>query len=171
MRRMKLLCALLALIMVFTGCAAGQRKSDVKTSGNDSLYFTVNDTKIALNAPAQPVLDALGASFGMTEEAGCMQSEMVRTYDYGSFYLQVTQGKEGYYICGFWFKDGTVSTTEGIHIGSTTQEVEEAYGTVESMDCAGSNYGSCLVIKGEGQLYISLENDVVTSIQYILGGC
>jgi len=172
MKRMKIFCALLALVLVFTGCAAG--KADGKTKGaDDSLYFTVKDTKIALKAPAQPVLDALGASFGMTEAQGCATTELIRTYDYGSFYLQAAQGKEGYYIYGFWFDDGTVSTPEGIHIGSTAQEVQDAYGSVVEDTSCGSDmkYGSCLVQKGEGQLYIFLENDVVKSIQYILGGC
>lgn len=171
MKRMKIFCALLALTMVFAGCAAGQKKPE--KSGSDSLYFTVKDTDIALNAPAQPVLDALGAPFGMTEAQGCATTEMVRTYDYGSFYLQVIQGKEGYNIYGFWFNDDTVSTPEGIHIGSTTQEVKDAYGAIVEDTSCGSDrkYGSCLVQKGGGQLYIGLENDVVQSIQYILGGC
>lgn len=167
MKRVKLLCALLALILVFTGCASGQKS---ETKKGEHLSFIANGTEVTLDAQAQPVLDALGASFGMTEEAGCTTSDTIRTYDYGSFYLNVYRAEDGYRIYGAWFTDENVSTAEGIHIGSTTQEVEDAYGTVENMSCAGYNYGSCIVTKGGEQLYIYLENDVVNSIQYSIAG-
>lgn len=168
MKQMKFLCALLALILVFTGCAAGQKQPEVKKE--DHLYFTANGTEVAMNAQAQPVLDALGASFGMTEEAGCATSDTVRTYNYGSFYLNVYRTEDGNRIYGAWFTDEKVSTAEGIHIGSTTQEVTAAYGNVENTSCGDYNYGSCIVTKGEEMLYILLENDAVTSIQYSVAG-
>ncbi len=168
MKQMKLLCILLALILVFTGCASTQKQSETKKE--DHLSFTYNGTEITMNASADSVLDALGASFGMTEAAGCATSDIIRTYNYGSFYLEVSQAEGESRIYGAWFADEKVSTPEGIHIGSTTEEVEAAYGAVENLSCGGYNYGSCIVTKGEEMLYIYLENDVVNTIQYTLAG-
>lgn len=168
MKRMKFLCALLALILVFTGCASSGKQPEEKKENH--LSFTANGTEVAMNAQAQPVLDALGSPSGVTEAPGCATSDAIRTYDYGSFFLETYQAEDGFRIYGAWFADENVSTAEGIHIGSTTEEVEAAYGNVENTSCGDFNYGSCLVTKGEEMLYILLENDVVTNVQYSVAG-
>lgn len=168
MKQMKFVCVLLALILVFTGCAASEKQPEEKKE--DHLFFTANGTDVAMNAQAQPVLDALGSPSGVTEAPGCATSDAIRTYDYGSFFLETYQAEDGFRIYGAWFADENASTAEGIHIGSTTEEVKAAYGTVEDMSCGGYSYGSCIVRKGEEMLYIYLENDVVNSIQYSIAG-
>lgn len=167
MKRTNWLCVLLALAMAaaLAGCASGQSGSDPK-SGGDHFSVTVKGTAVTLGEKAQPVLDALGDPLSVSEEAVCAPTDNSRTYDYGSFSLMVYQADDGYRIFGIWLNDNTVSTAEGIHIGSTTQEVKDAYGTVEEFSCGDISYGSCTVTKGSEQMSISLEDGVVASIQY-----
>lgn len=155
---------ILALVLVLlTGCS-GQKHAEKKES---ALSVTYNQAVITLDAPADPVLSALGASFGMTEEAGCAGEGKMRTYDYGSFYLQTYETETGYRIYGLWFTNNGISTQEGIHIGSTIEDVKAAYGEVEETDC-GVIMGYCTVAKDNGTLSIVLSDGLVTDITYTI---
>ncbi len=166
--------ALAMLVSLLAGCnsSAKDETQPKKEATGDHFSVTVNGTVITMDAEAQPILDALGKPINMSEAAGCATADKIRTYDYSSFDLQTYLTDDGYRIYGMWFNNDTVSTAEGIHIGSTTQEVEDAYGNVEKdAGCGDYNYATCIVKKGEEQLYIFLENDRVDSIQYMMGGC
>ena len=86
---------------------------------------------------------------------------MDKTYYYGSFYLSTypLDGKDCIY--NLWFADDTVATEEGIRIGSTQSQVEEAYGR----DCF--NGTNCFVLtRGQSRLVILMEEGKVSSIRY-----
>ncbi len=166
--------ALAMLVTLLAGCNSSAKDKDElqpkKEDAGDHFSVTINGTVITMDEEAQPILDALGKPNNMTESYGCGTADKMRTYDYGSFVLDTYLADGGYRIYGMWFKNDTVSTAEGIHIGSTTQEVKDAYGNVEDTSCGGYSYATCIVRKGEEQLYIFLQDDRVDSIQYMIGG-
>lgn len=163
----KLIAFLLATVMLC--CFAGCETPDVTDTpgGNepvqDSYTFTYKGTKIALHAPAAEVIAALGEADEYSEETSCAFDGLDKTYRYGSVYLQTypLNGKD--YIYGWWFVDDLVSNDEDIAIGSTMADVEAIYG-LDSYN--GSN--AFQIKKGSGMLTIILENEVVTSIQYVI---
>ena len=127
----------------------------------DTLTFTYNGLEIAPHAEAAPVIEALGEPKSYTEETSCAFEGLDKTYYYGSFYLATypMEGKD--YVYTLWFADDTVTTAEGIRIGSPQSQVEEAYGA-DSFN--GSN--SYVVTKGKCRLVILIEGETVSGVRY-----
>ena len=149
---------LLAAIMLFSLAGCGTTEPNQQ---EEYFSFTYNGTKIMLDAEAAPIIDALGEPRSYTEEPSCAFDGMDKTYYYGSFYLSTypMEGKD--YIYNLWFSDDTVATEEGIRIGSTQSQVEDAYGK----DCFnGTN--SFILTKGQSRLVILVEEETVTSVRY-----
>ncbi len=57
-----------------------------------------------------------------------------------------------------WLVDDAVSTPEGIYIGSTEQQVKDAYGNLDG--------STCTVTRGDCKLTLILTDGAVSSIQY-----
>ena len=162
----KLIAMLLAVAMMLCFAACGTPETpDTPNTGKDpvqdSFTFTYKGVKIALNAPAEAVVAALGEPLEYSESTSCAFDGLDKQYKYDSFYLETypLNGKD--YVYGWWFVDDLVETEEGICIGSAQADVEAAYG---AENYNGSN--AFQIKKGSGSLTIILEDGVVTSIQY-----
>lgn len=149
---------LLAAVMLFSLVGCGANNPD---SQEENFSFTYNGIKITLGAEAAPIIDALGEPRSYTEEPSCAFDGMDKTYYYGSFYLSTypMDGKD--YIYNFWFADDGVATDEGIRIGSSQSQVEDAYGE----ECFnGTN--SFVLTKGQSRLVVLVEEETVSSVRY-----
>ena len=149
---------LLAAIMLLSLVGCGSTDIDPQ---EENFSFTYNGTKITLGTEAAPIIDALGEPRSYTEEPSCAFDGMDKTYYYGSFYLSTypMDGKD--YVYNLWFADDGVATDEGIRIGSTQSQVEDAYGK----DCFnGTNI--FVMPKGQSKLVILIEDGKVSSIRY-----
>ena len=165
----KLLCLLLSAVLPVILAACAPSGSSAPTTpvtqgtseaAEDTLAFVYQGTAIQVNALAEPILSALGEPISRTEEASCAFDGLDKTYFYGSFYLQTYPAGDGDRVFSLWLVDDTVSTPEGIFIGSTEQQVKDAYGE-DSLD--GS---ACTVTRGGCRLTLILESGAVSSIQY-----
>ena len=149
---------LLATIMLLSLVGCGSTYIDPQ---EENFSFTYNGTKITLGAEAAPIIDALGEPRSYTEAPSCAFEGMDKTYYYGSFYISTysLDGKD--HIYNLWFADDGVATDEGIRIGSTQSQVEDAYGK----ECFnGTN--SFVMPKGQSKLVILIEDGKVSSIRY-----
>lgn len=183
----KLICLIMALVVicVLASCggddphstqdstaagdsAGNSQTEDVSQLGEeDSLpsatyTFTYGTTTIAMHADTAPVVAALGEPKSYTEEESCAFEGLSKTYYFGSFYLETyPDGSTDRAYC-VWLVDDSVETEEGIYIGATQQQVEDAYGA------QWYNGRNAYVMKTDDcVLTIILENDVVSSIQYV----
>ncbi len=144
---------LVVLLLVLGGCAAPAEEQE-------NFQFTYQGTVIAIDAEAASVIGALGEPKTYTEEASCAFEGLEKTYYYGGFYLS-TYPKDGAdHVARIWFADDSVSTPEGICIGSSREDVRRAYG--EALD----DENACIVVRGNSKLTIILEDGVVSSIRY-----
>lgn len=169
----KLIALMLALLMVFALAACGSPEAGNNDSKPDNgtqstepagttYSFTYGQTKMTMHQDAAPILAALGEPKSYTEEESCAFNGLDKTYYYGSFYLQTYPMGEADKVYCIWLVDDSVSTEEGIYIGSTQQQVSKAYG---DENYNGSN---AYVMKTDNCiLTIILDNGVVNSIQYI----
>lgn len=151
---------LLAAVMLLSlvGCGSVDPKPK-----EENFSFTYNGTKITLGAEAVPLLDALGEPRSYTEEPSCAFDGMDKTYYYGSFYLSTYPLDGTEYVYNLWFADDGVATDEGIRIGSSQSQVEDAYGK----ECFnGTN--SFVRTKGQSRQVILLEEETVGSVRYEL---
>lgn len=162
----KIIAMLLAMAMLL--CFAGCQSNETETPGSkepvqDSFTFTYKGTKIALHAPAADVVAALGEPKTYSESTSCAFEGLDKSYGYGSFYLETYPIGDKDYVYGWYFVDDMVENDEGICIGSSKADVEAAYG---AENYNGTN--AFEVTKGSGKLTIILENDVVSSVQYVI---
>lgn len=149
---------LLAAIMLLSLVGCGSTDIDPQ---EENFYFTYNGTKITLGAEAAPIIDALGEPRSYTEEPSCAFDGMDKTYYYGSFYLSTYPMEDKDYVYNLWFADDGLATDEGIRIGSSRSQVEDAYGK----ECFnGTN--SFMLTKGQSKLVILIEDGKVSSIRY-----
>lgn len=162
-----LLCA--AMILCFAACGGPTEPTGTQAptgSGNDqepSFTFTYKGTEIALHAPAEPIIAALGEPKSYSESTSCAFEGLDKSYGYGSFYLETYPKGDKDFVYGWWFVDDMVETEEGICIGSSQADVEKAYGA-ENFN--GSN--SFVIKRGSGVLTIILDKGAVSSIQYTI---
>lgn len=156
MKRISLFFLAAIMLLSLVGCGA-----DDPDSQKENFSFTYNGISITLGAEAAPIIDALGEPRSYTEEPSCAFEGMDKTYYYGSFYISTypLAGKD--YIYNLWFADDGAATDEGIRIGSTQFQVEDAYGK----DCFnGTN--SFVLTKGQSRLVILLGEEAVSGVRY-----
>lgn len=164
----KILTILLAACLVMSLAACGGAPVENPTPSQEVTYtpeqnfsFQYKGATISLHDAAEPIIAKLGEPVKYTESASCAFEGLDKSYYYGSFYLETYPQGDKDFVSGWWFADDSVTTPEGIYIGSSKAEVEKAYGTD---GYNGSN--AYTVNKDAGMLTIILENDVVSSIQY-----
>lgn len=160
----KLIAIILSLVFVLSFAACGKTpayNSDTNVPKESGYFFTVNGVKVEMNVESSSVISALGQSKSYTEEASCAFEGLDKTYGYGGYFVSTYPDGDKDYVYSAWFVDDSVTTEEGIYIGSTKAEVEKAYGT----DCFGGSNTATLT-KGATKLIIILTDDAVSSIQY-----
>ncbi len=173
MKKLIIFALIACMLLSFAGCQSGSEAgASTKPSENagsqaeqteKGFTFTYKGTEITMHAPAAPILAALGEPVKYTESASCAFDGLDKSYYYGSFYLDTYPKGEEDFVYGWWFADDSVSTEEGIYIGSSRAEVEKAYGT------DGYNGTNAYVIsRGGATLTVILEEGVVSSIQYAI---
>lgn len=175
MKRLMILAVIACMLMSFAACGAPADTNTPAPTGNETIAqtqpvekekgfaFTYKDTEITLHAQAEPIVKALGEPMKYTESTSCAFAGLDKSYYYGSFYLDTYPMCGSDFVYGWWFADDSVSTEEGIYIGSSQADVEKAYG---AENYNGTN--AFTVKKADGILTVILEEGVVTSIQYAI---
>ncbi len=143
------------LCLLLTGCAQKQVQTE---------HFSVSrdQTQITLDAPAEPVLKALGAPFGYGEYRSGAHSGVEKTYRFQGLNLRTYSGQDGERILGVMITEEGHQTPEGISIGDSAARVRERFGS----DAIQS--GCCTVSRGGEKMVVMLEHNIVTAIQYTL---
>ncbi len=178
---MKKLLMCLALAVILTGCSdQGQEPKDTdypqnqntseQGSGNNQssetdlgYVFDYNGVDIPVNIDAASVLENLGEPQQYFEAESCAFKGLDKTFYYNGFEL-TTYPKTANtdYISSIYFKDDTVSTPEGIYIGSTVEDMQEAYG-----DNYTGGQGSYTYTQGDSSLLFIVEDNEITAITYL----
>lgn len=151
----KYLILLLSVCLSLTGC--GKRLSQ---TGYTTLVCA--DVSIALNAPAGPVLAALGAPFGYGESKSGVYSGVEKTYQFSGLRLKTFQAQDGERILGVMITGRDLTTPDGLAIGDSAEQVRSCFG----QDCIQDN--CCIINRNQEQMVVLLENNFVTAIQYTL---
>ncbi|MBQ8431914.1 MAG: hypothetical protein IJX28_03425 [Clostridia bacterium] len=141
---------------LLVGCGTEGTAQDV------TYTFAVGSTTVAIDAPAASLLEALGAWSDYAESPSCAFEGMDKVYTYASFELETYCLGGVDYIAAVHLLDDSVTTRKGIRIGSTAQEVLDAYGTPASQSDAAIVYTATGM-----KLQFLLRDGVVTNIQYL----
>ena len=146
--------------------ASSSSEADTTAVDDSVWYFKKGDVRIEVGAKATPVVEALKDSLMETNEfPSCAFDGMDKYYKYPGFELYAYQENGKDVITQLVLRDDTVSTPEGIYIGSSRADVDKAYSSAENASSFPNNYS---FTKGNSTLLILLEDEVVKSIQYSL---
>lgn len=150
----KIMITFLAVFLLF-GCS----KSPAKT---DNYDFKLGNHEISMGQDAKAIIAKLGTPKDTYSSPSCAFEGDDTVYDYGSYQITtfVTEGVEKF--TGVYLIDETISTKEGLHIGSSMDEMVAAYG-----DNYVESYGSYTYSLGATDLSVVITDKVVTSISYL----
>ncbi len=166
----KILCALLAVLMLLTLCACGGDKNE-PADNNDTpavtpdvtetgYVFEDNGVKIEIGAPISAV-DALGTPVDTFEEASCAFEGKDVTNFYSNYEILLAYPNEGdSYIYSVIITSDAIATPEGLEVGMTTEDVTSIYGETEPQG------GLYVYAKGNMTLRVLTVDGVVDSIEY-----
>jgi hypothetical protein len=165
-----LLFILVVLIFSLVGCGSdttlqtngGVSSSSTEVSTDSGYAFEFKGTEIQMNQKAEPIIKKLGKSKNYFEAESCAFQGLDKTYTYNSFELFTYQIDDVDYVLSVRFLDDIVTTKEGIGLNSTLEQVKAAYG-----DKYTEKSGLYTFIKGKTKLSFIIENNVVTSVEYM----
>ena len=144
------------------GPASTETATEAVAETSANWVFKKGDVTIELNAPADPVIQALGAAKNTYEAPSCAFDGMDVIYVYPGFEVLTYSNDSGAVISGVVLRDDTVTTVEGACIGMSQTDVENLYGQ------KASGVSSLQVDKGNCSLLFIFSDGAVSSIQYNL---
>lgn len=124
--------------------------------------FVFNGVTIAMHSKMEPILEKLGEPMEYFEAESCALPGMEKIYTYSGFEI-LTYEKEGVdYVLSVVILDDSVSTKEGIYLYSDLDSLIEKYGDDYTKELNTYKYES-----GQSQLVFLVEDDEITSIEYL----
>lgn len=143
-----------------SGGGSGSTQGQVSSAGKGYL-FTANGVTVSMDAEAGPLVEQLGEPASYFEAASCAFEGLDKIYTYSGFELNTYPMGEKDYVSTVVIRDDSVTTAEGITIGSSLEEVQQAY-PGESTEEEGM-----LVYEKDGmKLCFIMQNNEVISIEY-----
>lgn len=164
---MGLAMAMAAVPMTSYGGFFKSAKTEAAEETAVKYEFKSGETVIAMGGEAEAVIKALGTPVKpVFEQDSCAYQGKDKAYVYGGFELDThrVDGKER--ITSVYFLDDTVSTPEGIKIGSKKKDVTDTYGT--GYDKEEEKFGTYSYTAGTAQLKIYTTGGVVDGIEYLV---
>ena len=158
-RRVLAMTAACITAAALTACG-GSGGSGSSSSGGDGYTFKSGSTVIEMNADAAAVVEELGEANDYFESESCAFEGLDKVYSYPGYQLKTYPVEDKDYVLSVVFMDDTVSTEEGISIGSTKEEVTEAYGEPSSESATELVYE-----KGDTEMTIGLDGDSVSTLE------
>ncbi len=154
-----LVATMLMLGLVLTSCSGGTTSSSGEQT--DTGYtFQANSITVAMNAKAADLVDKLG-EYEYFEAPSCAFQGMDKTYTYAGFELMTYEQDKVDYVLSITLRDDSLTTPEGVTIGSSLADVKTAYGDDFTQDENSYQYK-----KGSTFLTFIVEDDAVTSVEY-----
>jgi hypothetical protein len=143
---------------------------DMNTDGNgakkDGFVFKYKGINIYLGEHIERILGELEPAMDYKEENSCSFEGLAKIYFYNGFevatYLKGRTDKDR--VFAITFNDDSISTTEGICIGQTLDDMVSIYGT-EYEEILGY-YTYCRYAKGGTILSFNIDDGIIVSILY-----
>ena len=144
-----------------TSSTNGNSNGDSKSDAVDNYVFIYSGITIAVEDEAKEILEQLGEPMEYFEAPSCAYQGLDKTYYYNGFEITTYTDNDTDYIANVLLVDDSVTTREGIYIGSSVDEVVNKYGS--DYETSVNQYVYTL---GETGLQFIFEGDVVISIMY-----
>lgn len=148
----------------------GETQDDKESEKTDNVKLTgyifnvqvgSENVSVTTDIEMADVLDELGEAASYFESASCAFEGLDKVYTYDHFRIETYPDGDKDIISSIVLLDDLIATPEGISIGMTEQDVENAYGT----DCEDIK-GMKVYTKDEKHLAFLIRDGVIESIQY-----
>lgn len=145
---------LAAALMVLCICQAG-------TVTGWAYSFDAGEVEISMAQDASKVLSQLGKAENYYEAQSCKHQGKEKVFTYDGFELSTYPSGSDDFVKSIWFLNEDTETQEGIHIGSTIEEMKEAYGD----DCTEEK-GRYIYSSDDSVLTFYTKKGTVSGIEY-----
>lgn len=125
-------------------------------------WMAVKGTNVVMNAEMAPVVEALGEPDSYFESDSCAFQGKDKVYTYGSVKITTYPLEEVDYVYTVELMDDTVTTTEGVYVGASKDDVIAAYG-----EAATTSDTALIYEKDDSRLTFILEGGSVKNIVYM----
>ena len=165
MKIRRILCLMLALlcaVMLVSALVSCNGDGEENEGGaSNPFYVNYKDTKIGLDKKAESILEKLGEPKYSDNLGDCGGIGVQMKYTYDDITVNTLKEKDGEVIHKIGFLNDLVSTPKDISIGSSEQEVRDAYGTPSSEENGKLTYKS-----GDLELEFTVKNGSVSAVNY-----
>lgn len=128
----------------------------------DAYVFVTNGASVVVNADMADVLAAIGEPQSYFEAESCAFEGLDKTYTYAGFVISTRPEGEKDFVNSILLTDDSVTTPEGIYLGSSKSDVLAAYGS------EGEDLGALVTYtKGDCVINFVFTEDKVISIEYL----
>lgn len=151
--------ALAAFALLFSGCGGNASAAPRFTA--EDFYLTIGGAEYRTGMDIDTVISRMGTAYEYAEAKSCDYDGLDKTFlfEAAEFYTYPTQ--EGDVVNEIYSASPAVSTSKGLAVGSTKEEVLDGYGG----NCRDT--GGQLVYTlpdAQGALCFEMESDVVTAV-------
>lgn len=123
--------------------------------------FETEEIEISMSQDVSSILSQLGKAENYYEAQSVKHQGKEKVFTYKGFELSTYPSGGVDYVRSIWFLDEETATKEGIHIGSTIQEMKEAYGD----DCTEEK-GSYIYTSEGTVLTFYTKKDRISGVEY-----
>lgn len=130
--------------------ADGEQAANANAGGGEaeasSTYvFTYNGTTATVDEAADKVISGFGDGYKYFESPSCAFQGLDKVYTYNSFLVRTYPKDDVDYVLSIELRDDSISTPEGVFIGSSEDDVRAAYGDPTEETSGGLEYtqGNC----------------------------
>ncbi len=120
----KILCVITLMVLLITGCGKNGGNSD----SNNQVSFTISGTEITPGEDFAEAYKTLGEPDKYTEAASCYFDGMDKVFTYSGFEVRTYPVGEKDYVQDLCISSDEYKTDKGITVGSTLDDVVNAYG-------------------------------------------
>lgn len=132
-----------------------------ESATTNEYTFTVNGNKIAINEEMST--EKFGEESNVYEVPSCAFEGNDKIYEYEGYEVETYEDGGTERIYSIYFTDTKQTTTEGVCVSDSYDKMIETYG--EEFENDGTQY---TYTKDNTCLEFIVENDVITSIKYVL---
>lgn len=155
---------IVAIVGIGVYFASQNKPAEQVSSSNEkqeeAFVFSYNNKDI--NLADEFSTEKYGEEIEYSEIASCAFEGLDKTYKYDHYEITTFPDGDKDKIFSIYFLDENVSTKEGVKISDSYDDMVQAYGTSYTQE--GNVY---TYIKGKTKLEFIVENDVITSIEYV----
>lgn len=155
---------LIPIISLLAAC--GNKGSEAKALEKDDLSFSYNGKTFELDSDVQYLLDGFGSDYEFSEAPSCVYEGTDKVYEYPGLavYTYPLNGKN--LIDEIVLTDAKYTTSKGIKVGSTKEEVVASYGGDYIEEGGMLTYRLDKAKDDSPCIYFILNNGTVDSISY-----